>query len=355
MTTMDSASPSHFGYSPHPRVFGRDVVNLDVTLRDGGFAVGFGWPESLATLITHSLAQAGVDIVELGYIGGLPELHGQAAEGTTASLSVDYVRACSVEDVRTAAMVHPSALSQPIEFGRYAEAGLSLVRIVYHQDWVKNLLSLAEDCRVAGLAVTFNIALASRYDRSSLIDQIKSLHDAGGADVIYLADTCGALVPDDVAELIAAVASVAPDTALGFHAHDFMRLALANSLEAAKAGATYIDSSLLGLGRSAGNLPTELWLLATGGLRLAGAMGVDAALAAIEEVRPRQADVVFAAAAAALNLTPPEEDALAVAAGRAGISSRLLALELVTRVPGITITREVLDMLATEVAREAAR
>ena len=72
---------------------------------------------------------------------------------------------------------------------------------------------------------------------------------------IYLADSNGSLKPDTVSQMIA---HLKPSTyALGFHAHDNLFLAQANAIAAIFAGATYIDSSLFGFGKGAGNLRTE--------------------------------------------------------------------------------------------------
>lgn len=80
-----------------------------------------------------------------------------------------------------------------------------------------------------------------------------------GADVIYLADSNGSMTPDRTARLVTTIHSVG-QCHVGFHAHDNLGLAMSNSIAAVEAGASFIDSSLRGMGKGAGNLKLELWL-----------------------------------------------------------------------------------------------
>jgi 4-hydroxy 2-oxovalerate aldolase len=81
---------------------------------------------------------------------------------------------------------------------------------------------------------------------------------AAGAQVVYVTDSAGALVPDGVRRRVAALRDVLPaDVAVGFHGHQNLSLAVGNSLAAVETGATWIDGCLCGLGAGAGNAPTE--------------------------------------------------------------------------------------------------
>lgn len=66
-------------------------------------------------------------------------------------------------------------------------------------------------------------------------------------------------MPDEVARLTTVAGSVA-SCAVGLHAHNNLGLALANSIEALRCGATWIDSSFLGMGKGPGNLCAEQWI-----------------------------------------------------------------------------------------------
>ncbi|HBQ40301.1 MAG TPA: 4-hydroxy-2-oxovalerate aldolase, partial [Halieaceae bacterium] len=93
-----------------------------------------------------------------------------------------------------------------------------------------------------------------------LVVQLK-LMESYGANCVYITDSAGYMLPDDVTERIAlARAELKPETELGFHGHHNLGMGIANSLAAVEAGANRIDGSLAGLGAGAGNTPLEVFL-----------------------------------------------------------------------------------------------
>jgi 4-hydroxy 2-oxovalerate aldolase len=184
-----------------------------------------------------------------------------------------------------------------------------LVRIVYHPTWHDRAIGLASTAAEAGLKTSLNIALASHYQVGQLRDLILQLAEAD-PDIIYVADTCANLMPDDVEAIFANLEI--PNIGLGFHAHDFLSLALANSMAAAANGAKYIDASMWGIGRGAGNLRLELWLALHRLARGRGSLeSIRNGLRIVEEKvgRPKVPDLP-AIISGALNLTPPQEERL---------------------------------------------
>lgn len=247
-------------FTPPPAVpAGPLATLLDVTLRDGGFEVDFDWPATQFAAVTAAVQPMGVQIVELGYLGGVPLEHSVTAPGVGARLTPDLVASARRDGVRLAAMIHPSALTAPPDMAAFAAAGLDMARFVYHPDWCDPMAALAAEARNAGLSVTVNVALASRYTLDDLREHAARIRDVIAPDVLYVADTCGALLPADVGRLVACLTEITP--AVGFHAHDFLGLAYANTLTAVSAGATYTDISILGLGRGGGNLLAETVLV----------------------------------------------------------------------------------------------
>jgi len=321
-------TPNRYLSFPSPRL-------LDVTLRDGSFAVEFKWSESSVFCIARSLARAHVPFVELGYLGGVPELHNVHA-GITADFPLSLAReiAAQFPETNFALMVHPGALQRELDYREIREAGISLLRFVFHPSWGEKLMQSIAAAQRAGLSTTINIALASRYDQACLIELCGDLAEASPTTTIYLADTCSAYFPYQVGEIMRVLTSVLP-VPLGFHSHDFLSLAFANSLAAALAGATYIDVSLSGLGRGAGNLPVELWCVTAVAQEVAGCpFHLEPLLAGLDEVRAyaparmQRADMI-ALVSGACNLTPPEEDLLRNTAARAGVDGALLACRYV--------------------------
>ncbi|GEM_PF-3553935 len=328
-------------FAPPPLAPANPLARLvDVTMRDGGFEVDFHWPEVLFPRIPTVLAPFGVEIVELGYLGGVPLEHAVTTPGVGAHLTPDHVAAAHHPDVQLAAMVHPTALLAPIDLKEYAAAGLAMIRLVYHPGWFDDIANIARHAKDNGLVVSVNLALASRYERGELVNHASRVAAAIAPNVLYVADTCGALTPDQVTQLVTAL-MVEIGVDIGFHAHDFLSLGYANALAAAAAGATYLDCSLLGLGRGGGNLPAELVLIRhrLPGRHVAAALdGLLACRDSLAALTRRPATSLVAAVCGALNLTPIEEQALLEFAQGEHLDPSWAALWLATaagRVPSL--------------------
>ena len=323
---FDHFSPPALPPQPHLATL------VDVTLRDGGFEVDFHWPPDMFGAVPRALGLVGVDIVEIGYIGGVPSEHGVGAPGIGAHLTCAVVAEAAGAGPEIAAMVHPTALRSGIDLHSYRAAGLGMVRLVYHPEWFDDISRIAALSRAAGLRVTVNIALASRYELSDLVNHAHRVCDSAAPDVLYVAYTCGAFTPDRTRRTCAALRE-ALELPLGFHAHDFLTLAYANALAAVEQGASYVDCSVLGLGRGGGNLSSEV-LLANH--RLGGGVGVPA-IAGLLQCRSRLAEIahrpepqLVALACGSLNLTPVEEAALRAFAERNAVAPSEAALWLMT-------------------------
>lgn len=306
-------------------------VVIDVTLRDGGFRTEFAWRISTARIVIEGAFAAGANYCELGYIGGVPEMHSTKSSAPFAALNLKTIEALIGDTPsgggkgrRFSVMRHPTGNRARPPFDELASTGVDLVRFVFHPSWTNELSAEHEYAKAAGLKTAVNIALASKYSQPELNHLIRTAEKLD-PDVIYFADTCGALLPNELSELIR---SVQPGRSVGFHGHDYLSLAIANSLAALEAGAEWIDTSVWGLGRGAGNARSEIWAalrqqsnalnihpleLSRSMLRLKRELGAPAL--------PDWVAVVCGAA----NLSPPEEDQLRRSADPDLEASKLLA------------------------------
>ncbi|MGE4331190.1 4-hydroxy-2-oxovalerate aldolase [Diaphorobacter sp.] len=117
------------------------------------------------------------------------------------------------------------------------------------------------------------LMMAHMNDAAGLVKQAR-LMEGYGANCIYVTDSAGYLLPDQVTERIAAVrAALKPETELGFHGHHNLAMGVANSIAAIHAGANRIDAAAAGLGAGAGNTPLEVLVAVLD--RMGIATGVD--------------------------------------------------------------------------------
>lgn len=303
-----------------------DFVLVDVTIRDGSFEVGFDWPEQDVADVANGAVALSARVVELGYLGGVPDAHEVANPGWVMDVPADRVKSLTEllqGRASVSLIVHPAAATDlESRLGDIAEAGCGLVRVVHHPSWLERTVAAAEAVRDTGLSVAINFALFSRYNRSSFREQLDAI-SGSAPDIVYLADTIGSLYPTHIGQGVNMVVSEY-GLSCGVHLHNRLGMAPACALAAVDAGARYIDGSLLGIGRGGGNLATEVISLLGGPTPSADACAASLGL----EVAARRAGVDLEGhmrelAIAFGNLAPNEEHHLPIEPGVVSILSWL--------------------------------
>lgn len=228
---------------------------MDVTLRDGSYAINFQFSESDTMVLYQGLAEAGIEYIEIGHGVGL----GASSQGNGFAL-------CSDEEYLAAAqrckgnskygMFCIPGIGELDDLKKLKEYGASFVRIGTNVNEVEKSAPYIELAKKLGLEVMANYMKSYASTRDEFKSNVqKSIQY--GADVIYIVDSAGGMSETQIEGYFDIIKSVG-DIKVGFHGHDNMGLALSNSLFAIKKGFDFVDSSLKGMGRSAGNASTEL-------------------------------------------------------------------------------------------------
>ncbi|MFJ5885621.1 hypothetical protein [Kitasatospora cineracea] len=231
-------------------------ILLDVTLRDGGYVNGHSWTLGDAVAVVRAVEAAGIPYVEVGYL--------RAGEvdprRPVATCGDGYLAAVAAEAGRTSlvVMVRPGEVG-PERLRELRGSGVGMVRVLVPQSDPERAEPYVRAARDGGVAVATNLTHVSRRSPAELASTARFFADLG-VDVVYLADSNGSLYPEDVAARVRAVAEAVSGTpsAVGFHPHDNLGLAFANSQAALAAGAVAIDGSIGGIGKGGGNLRLEL-------------------------------------------------------------------------------------------------
>jgi 4-hydroxy 2-oxovalerate aldolase len=137
------------------------------------------------------------------------------------------------------------------------DKGIDFIRIGQNIDKVMDCRSYAQFAKEQGLFVCINLMKSYGVKSYEFTQIVSEIDKWGVSDVIYLVDSAGCMLPGQVFEYIDRTKEKV-QTPLGFHGHNNLTLAVANSLQAIAAGATYVDSCVRGMGRSAGNAQTEI-------------------------------------------------------------------------------------------------
>lgn len=139
-----------------------------------------------------------------------------------------------------------------------AKLGVGMARIATHSTEADISAQHIARSKELGLLTVGFLMMAHMAPPAKLAEQAK-LMESYGADVVYIVDSAGALLPDQVAERVRALKE-SLEVPVGFHAHNNLSLAMANTLAAIKEGATRIDGSVRCLGAGAGNTQTEVFV-----------------------------------------------------------------------------------------------
>ncbi|MEV5844050.1 hypothetical protein AB0M32_19005 [Streptomyces sp. NPDC051985] len=229
-------------------------VLLDCTLRDGGNQNDWQFTATDVRTIVSTLDAARVDVIEVGYRGGSGSRK-SATAGPSAHCTPEYLAALpDVSHAELAVMVVPTVC--PLDaLDDLPDSPVSMVRIAAYPWNIDGVAPYVRRVRELGLKPGVNL-MAVSYTTPEQLAAIAETVAAEPPDVFYIADSFGALTPDDVRQRIGLLAERLP-VPLGIHAHNNLGLAAANALAGLDAGVRWLDASLCAMARGAGNLATE--------------------------------------------------------------------------------------------------
>lgn len=236
---------------------GPRVTLVDSTLRDGSHAKRHQITVEQVVAVAGALDRAGVDVIEVSHGDGLGGASFNYGFALTDELELIEAAVGAVERARIAVLLLPG-IGVKEDLVRARELGAAVARVATHSteaDVAPSHLALS---RELGLDTVGFLMMAHMNTPAGLLEQAKVM-EAAGAEAVYVTDSAGALLPDQVKERVSALREgLEPATSVGFHGHENLSLAIANSLAAVECGASWIDGCTCGLGAGAGNAPTEV-------------------------------------------------------------------------------------------------
>lgn len=242
----------------------KNLKVLDVTLRDGGCVNNFNFGTSYMEKILAAQEAAGIDVVELGY---LDEKNGSAF-GRTQYISEKVIPDCILKSKKPG-----MSYVVMMDYGKFdadklqprSKGGIDGIRLAFHKKNYRDMVSVGRKILDKGYDFYVQPMITLRYTDRELIDLIdvvnKELPEASG---FYIVDTFGEMRPNDTNRILYLVdKNLNSDITLGFHSHNNLQMSYSNAislLQFPTNRSLMLDSSIMGMGKGAGNLNTELLL-----------------------------------------------------------------------------------------------
>ena len=233
----------------------RDIILTEVALRDGSHAVRHQFTVEQVRKVVAGLDAANVPYIEVAHGDGLGGSTIQYGPSLTNEFELIEAAVETADNSKIAVLSLPGIATKP-DIRLAASLGVSMVRVATHVTEADVSLQHLSLVKELGLETVGFLMMSHMADPSKIVEQAKIMEN-GGADVIYIVDSAGALLPNQVADRIKALKEEIT-VPVGFHAHNNLSLAVANSLAAIEQGADRIDGSIRCLGAGAGNAQTEV-------------------------------------------------------------------------------------------------
>lgn len=236
---------------------GRKVTLHDMTLRDGMHPKRHQMTLDQMKAVAQGLDAAGVPLIEVTHgdgLGGSSVNYGFPAHTDEEYLStvIPLMRSAKV----SALLIPGIGTVDHLKMAH--ELGVNTIRVATHctEGDVSEQHIVA--ARKLGMDTVGFLMMAHMNSPEGLVKQAR-LMESYGANCVYVTDSAGYMLPDDVkARLTAVRAALKPETELGFHGHHNLAMGIANSIAAIECGAARVDAAAAGLGAGAGNTPMEV-------------------------------------------------------------------------------------------------
>lgn len=237
---------------------------LDVTLRDGGCVNDFNFGQTYMERILAAQEAAGVDFIELGYI----DENKGSTSGRTQYMNEKVIPECILRHKKpgvTYVVMMDYGKFNVDNLGKRTKKSIDGIRMAFHKKNMKDIIPLGRKIIEKGYQFYIQPMITLRYTDSELLELIdmvnKELPDASG---FYIVDSFGEMRPNDMSRILNLVDhNLLSSMTLGFHSHNNLQMSYSNSIAMLQFPTNrnlMLDCSIMGMGKGAGNLNTELLL-----------------------------------------------------------------------------------------------
>ncbi|MBU1872075.1 MAG: aldolase catalytic domain-containing protein [Candidatus Omnitrophica bacterium] len=232
---------------------------LDCTIRDGGLINNHDFDHRFVKEVYKAISASGVDYMEMGY---------KNSKKLFSTEEYGAWKFCDDEEIKkiTDGVESNTKISIMVDVGRVdiddvlpaSESPVGMIRTAAYVKDIDKAIFMVNHFAEKGYETTINIMAISRDQGSELYEALHQIEEESKVMAVYIVDSFGALYQEPVELLVKQFKSILKTREVGFHGHNHQQLAFGNTIEAIIHGANYLDGTVYGLGRAAGNCPLEL-------------------------------------------------------------------------------------------------
>ncbi len=240
-------------------MFREKIKVFDCTVRDGGLINDHNFDHRFVRGVYKALSEAGVDYMEIGY---------KNSAGLFSDKQFGAWKFCNDSDIKkvTDGIKSNTKISVMVDVGRVdvedikdrKDSPVDMIRVASYVKDIDKAIFLANQFADKGYETAVNIMAISRALDNELNEALGQLEKECKAIVVYIVDSFGALYQESTEFLIKKAKGILKTKEVGIHAHNNQQLGFSNTIEAIIHNANFVDGTVYGMGRGAGNCPLEL-------------------------------------------------------------------------------------------------
>ncbi|MBL7157031.1 MAG: aldolase catalytic domain-containing protein [Candidatus Omnitrophica bacterium] len=240
-------------------MFREKIKVLDCTVRDGGLMNKHDFDRRFVRAVYKAVSETGVDYIELGYKNS-KKLFSTKEYGLWKFCDDDEIKKV-IEGIESKTKVSVMVDVDRVDLEDVKPAQESPVDMIRTASYVKDIdkaIHMANHFSEKGYEATINIMAISRDQGKELEEALHQIEEEAKICALYIVDSFGALYQEPVERLVKLFRNIVKTKEVGFHGHNNQQLAFGNTIEAIIHDANYLDGTVYGIGRAAGNCPLEL-------------------------------------------------------------------------------------------------
>lgn len=250
----DTANARWVTYRPEIKI-------VDCTIRDGGLINDHNFDDGFVKAVYKTCVDAGVDYIEMGYKAS-KKIFSRNQCGKWKFCDEDDIRSIAGEgprDIKIAVMADAERTDYHTDILPKEKSAIDCIRVATYINQIPTALDMIKDAHEKGYETVLQLMAVSTVQHQDIIEALL-VAARSPVDAISVVDSFGSLYSEQVRDLTKLYMDVTKGTGkeIGFHAHNNLQLAFANTVEAIIAGANRLDATINGIGRGAGNCPLEL-------------------------------------------------------------------------------------------------